>query len=549
MGASCTNLYDAINPNNVSLNAMRTPPYGTPYGWNVTHLMSVPQTSIDTTQNPIGPSTIGTTGSNNADFPFASTRGATWLPQSQDNSTFGSNSFESNAWARVDPNYNNFVNNNTHTYGIGVNQPFNQHIPQINPPLANQPLVNHALYPMVGGQNISFIPIFQQSLNSDQANNQFQILPHSNPNQNCQYQDNQPQPHNQNIECMVKHTLNKHGFNVGKVDQFVSSSPFPDEVQMLNLSTEYKIPKFTKFAGDSGESTYEHVARYLLKCGEIANSELLRMKYFPCSLTREAFSWFTTLAPKSVHSWSQLESLFHEKFYKGKVRIAIIDLANVRRKFGESIDNYLIRFRQLKSRCSTPIPEIELIKMAIKGLDFSLRKKLIEYHVVNMFQLADVVHKIEKSNLEKYMSDKFIQQDQVEYPDEEDTSNPYTSSSSDEDEDSEKVINYVEPKRFEINMVNISNAAYQSNLDHVMKKNKISEKKVFPNDGEFLPYLLSRKKDFERDDMLCPKNDILFDQTVLKQYVEKNDKFYLKIPSKIKFSELGFKKEGIQPFS
>jgi len=46
--------------------------------------------------------------------------------------------------------------------------------------------------------------------------------------------------------------------------------------------------------------------------GDIAYNENLRMKYFPSSLTKNAFTWYTTLTPGFIFTWSQLEKVFHE---------------------------------------------------------------------------------------------------------------------------------------------------------------------------------------------------------------------------------------------
>lgn len=118
-----------------------------------------------------------------------------------------------------------------------------------------------------------------------------------------------------------------------------------------------KYPKFTKFDVDTSESTIEHVARYHTKAGDIANNENLKIKYFPISLTKNAFTWFTTLPSHSVQTWSQLERLFHEQFYMGQSKIILKELASVMRKIPESIDNYLNRFRLLKARCFTQVHE------------------------------------------------------------------------------------------------------------------------------------------------------------------------------------------------
>jgi len=145
-----------------------------------------------------------------------------------------------------------------------------------------------------------------------------------------------------------------------------------------DLPRNTKIPKFTKFAGETNESTIEHIARYLMEVGELENNENLKIKYFPSSLTKNAFTWFTTLPPPlySIFSWNQLEKAFHEQFYMGQSKISLKELASVRCKTHESIDDYLNRFRLLKARCFTSVPEHELVEMAAGGLDYSVRKNL-----------------------------------------------------------------------------------------------------------------------------------------------------------------------------
>jgi hypothetical protein len=44
---------------------------------------------------------------------------------------------------------------------------------------------------------------------------------------------------------------------------------------MEELPRGWKIPKFTKFGGETNESTVEHIARYLTDAGDIATLPLL----------------------------------------------------------------------------------------------------------------------------------------------------------------------------------------------------------------------------------------------------------------------------------
>jgi hypothetical protein len=174
---------------------------------------------------------------------------------------------------------------------------------------------------------------------------------------------------------MIERIMAHNGLNSG-FRRPNYTSPIVGYVLQTELPRGFKVPKFTKFAGDTSESTVEHIARYLTEAGDISNNENLRIKYFPSSLTKNAFTWFTTLPPGSVDTWPYLERLFHEQFYMGQSKISLKELASIKRKFTEPIDDYLNRFRLLKSRCFTVVPEHELVEMAAGGLDYSIRKKL-----------------------------------------------------------------------------------------------------------------------------------------------------------------------------
>ncbi|XP_006598506.1 uncharacterized protein [Glycine max] len=217
-----------------------------------------------------------------------------------------------------------------------------------------------------------------------------------------------------NLAQMVETILVQNGLNLGfHRPNFVS--PLSEYVLQTELPRGVKIPKFTKFAGETNESTVEHVARYLVEAGDLANNENLRMKYFPNSLTKNAFTWFTTLPPHSIHNWNQLERIFHEQFYMGQSKISLKELASVRRKAPESIDDYLNRFRLLKARCFTQVPEHELVEMAAGGLDYSIRKKLDTQYLRDMAQLADRVRQLERLKAEKARNSKFHKKEKVAY--------------------------------------------------------------------------------------------------------------------------------------
>jgi len=132
------------------------------------------------------------------------------------------------------------------------------------------------------------------------------------------------------------------------------------------------------------------------------------LKFFPNSLTKNAFIWFTTLAPHSIQHWTQLESLFYEQFYIGQSKISLKELESVRRQSTDSVEDYLNRFRLLKTRCFTQVPEHELVEMATGGIDYSIRKKLDTQYLRDMAQLADRVRQVERLKAEKAKIHKFF---------------------------------------------------------------------------------------------------------------------------------------------
>jgi len=104
-----------------------------------------------------------------------------------------------------------------------------------------------------------------------------------------------------NIANVVEALLAQNGFNMGlQRPNFVSA--LYEYVLETDLPRNTKIPKFTKFVGETNESTVEHITRYLMEAEDMANNENLKMKYFPSSLTKNAFTWFTTLPPHSIFS-------------------------------------------------------------------------------------------------------------------------------------------------------------------------------------------------------------------------------------------------------
>ncbi|XP_058775237.1 uncharacterized protein LOC131649493 [Vicia villosa] len=132
-----------------------------------------------------------------------------------------------------------------------------------------------------------------------------------------------------NLTTLIKRIMANNSLNTG-LRRPNYTSPVADYILQTELPRGTKVPKFTKFSRDTSESTVEHIARYLTE----------------------------------ADTWAHLERMFHELFYMGQTKISLKELASINRKFIEPIDDYLNRFRLLKSRCFTVVPEHELVEMA-----------------------------------------------------------------------------------------------------------------------------------------------------------------------------------------
>jgi hypothetical protein len=80
----------------------------------------------------------------------------------------------------------------------------------------------------------------------------------------------------------------------------VYQKSYPDYYNQLSYPRGYRVPEFSKFSGEDGKTTLEHVGQFILQCGEASANDALKLTMFPLSLSSIAFTWFTSLAPNFI---------------------------------------------------------------------------------------------------------------------------------------------------------------------------------------------------------------------------------------------------------
>ena len=96
-----------------------------------------------------------------------------------------------------------------------------------------------------------------------------------------------------------------------KISHLEFYKPYPKMINRENpYPRAYKIPDFSLFSGEDGQSTLEHVARFIVQCEKLANYENFnhfKLKLLPNSLIRTTFTSYTTLLRNYIESWQEME--------------------------------------------------------------------------------------------------------------------------------------------------------------------------------------------------------------------------------------------------
>jgi len=127
--------------------------------------------------------------------------------------------------------------------------------------------------------------------------------------------------------------------------------PYLAWYDIVQLPPCYRVLDFSKFTRVDEMTTMEHISCYLIQLGEASVEVAHKVRFFPLSLSRPAFSWFSSLEPNSITGWADLENKFHAYFYSGMGEKKITDLTSMRQKNNESGSEFVQRFREVRSRC------------------------------------------------------------------------------------------------------------------------------------------------------------------------------------------------------
>ena len=150
-----------------------------------------------------------------------------------------------------------------------------------------------------------------------------------------------------------------YGPGLRKISRLKFYKPYLEMIDRENpYPRGYMIPNFSLFSRENGQSTLEH--RFIVQCGELANYENFynfKLRLFPNSLTRAAFTWYTTLPRNFIQSWQEMERQFHIQFFRVEPEVCIVELSRVTQRNGENTDLFISRFKKMRNRCKIHLPD------------------------------------------------------------------------------------------------------------------------------------------------------------------------------------------------
>ena len=82
------------------------------------------------------------------------------------------------------------------------------------------------------------------------------------------------------------------------------------------------------------------------------------------------------MPPNSIITWADLEQKFHKYFFAETREMRLSDPISVRQKAGESVHDYVERFRDVGSKYfSLQLTDTQMVEIAFNGLVAPLREK------------------------------------------------------------------------------------------------------------------------------------------------------------------------------
>lgn len=122
--------------------------------------------------------------------------------------------------------------------------------------------------------------------------------------------------------------LGKHLYNTSPEDlEFIPQPLYMAELYQKPYLNGYKTPNFFHFDGRK-RNPKEHISRFFDALRQHIRDGSLRLRQFSKSLTGSAYTWYTTLAPGTIHTREEMVGKFCRKYFQKEENVTSVSLSN-----------------------------------------------------------------------------------------------------------------------------------------------------------------------------------------------------------------------------
>ncbi|KAA0066936.1 ty3-gypsy retrotransposon protein [Cucumis melo var. makuwa] len=133
------------------------------------------------------------------------------------------------------------------------------------------------------------------------------------------------------------------------------------------------------------------------------------LRQFVRSLKGNASEWYTDLQPEVIDSWEQVEIEFLNRFYSTRRVVSMMELTNTKQQKGESVIDYINRWRALSLDCKDKLTELSAVEMCTQGMHWELLYILQGIKPRTFEELATRAHDMELSIANRGAKDFLVQ--------------------------------------------------------------------------------------------------------------------------------------------
>ncbi|GKV32530.1 hypothetical protein SLEP1_g41127 [Rubroshorea leprosula] len=164
--------------------------------------------------------------------------------------------------------------------------------------------------------------------------------------------------------------------------------PLNTNITLEPYPTGFKIPQLETYDGTKDPDDHLHAFYSCMQAQNASNA--LMCKIFPSTLRGNARTWYYSLPPRSISSYTEMASAFATKFSSRRlIRKTTTELMRVKQRDGESLKNYMSKFNDAVLEVNS-FDQAVGIAAVISGLKHDrFRDSLIKHAATTISEVND----------------------------------------------------------------------------------------------------------------------------------------------------------------